>query len=127
MVFNEIHNQEVEKINVFRGMLNSWLSMTVIASIVIVQVVAVEFLGPFAHVKPLSWRLRFASILIGLTSMQIFVPLKFITSSKLIAPFLQLGGIYLSFLEEGSLQDEAQKIFFQSMNCSASSFNLSEI
>ncbi|XP_057487565.1 calcium-transporting ATPase 4, plasma membrane-type-like [Actinidia eriantha] len=84
-VFNEINYQEVEKINVLRGMLNSWHSVTVIAAIVIVQVVAVEFLGPFAHIKPLGWRLWFVSIVIGFASMRIFVLLKCITSFKLRA------------------------------------------
>ncbi|GFY84749.1 autoinhibited Ca(2+)-ATPase, isoform 4 [Actinidia rufa] len=56
-VFNEINSQEIEKINVFRGLLDSWVFATGIACIVVCQIVVVEFLGPFAHTKPLGWRL----------------------------------------------------------------------
>ncbi|PSS33563.1 Calcium-transporting ATPase [Actinidia chinensis var. chinensis] len=96
-VFNEINYQEVEKINVLCGMLNSWHSMTVIAAIVIVQVVAVEFLGPFAHIKPLGWRLWFASIVIGFASMRIFVLLKCIISFKLRATIFSWKGYFRPF------------------------------
>ncbi|KAL7194457.1 hypothetical protein ACSBR1_034806 [Camellia fascicularis] len=81
-VFNRINSLEVEKINVFRGMLNSWLFVTVIASIMIFQVVVVEFLGSFAHTKPLGWQLWFISILIGFVSMRIAVLLKCIYPSN---------------------------------------------
>ncbi|GFY84748.1 autoinhibited Ca(2+)-ATPase, isoform 4 [Actinidia rufa] len=83
-VFNEINSREIEKINVFRGLLDSWVFATGIACIVVCQVVAVEFLGPFAHTKPLGWRLWFVCILIGFLSMPVSVLLKCITASKLV-------------------------------------------
>ncbi|PSS33551.1 Calcium-transporting ATPase [Actinidia chinensis var. chinensis] len=94
-VFNEINSREVEKINVFHGMLNSWLFASGIACIVICQVVAVEFLGPFAHTKPLGWRLWFVSILIGFLSMPISVLLKCITLSKLVTAINRCKGYVL--------------------------------
>lgn len=84
-MFNVINSREVEKINVFRGMLNCWLFVTVLGSILILHVVAVEFLWTFAHIKPLGWRLWFVSILIGFASMLIAVLLKCITRLKLVA------------------------------------------
>ncbi|GFS36939.1 autoinhibited Ca(2+)-ATPase, isoform 4 [Actinidia rufa] len=75
-VFNEINSREIE---------NSRLFPTGIACIVICQVVAVEFLGPFADTKPLGWRFWFVNILIGFLSMPVSVLLKCITSSKLVA------------------------------------------
>ncbi|KAL7169085.1 hypothetical protein ACSBR2_034170 [Camellia fascicularis] len=81
-VFNRINSLEVEKINVFHGMPRGWLFVTVIASIMIFQVVVVEFLGSFAHTKPLGWQLWFISILIGFVSMPIAVLLKYIYPSK---------------------------------------------
>ncbi|GFS31361.1 autoinhibited Ca(2+)-ATPase, isoform 4 [Actinidia rufa] len=83
-VFNEINSQEIEKINVFRGLLDSWVFATGIACIVVCQIVVVEFLGPFAHTKPLGWRLWFVSVLIGFLSMPVSVLLKCITASKLV-------------------------------------------
>ncbi|XP_057487667.1 calcium-transporting ATPase 4, plasma membrane-type-like isoform X2 [Actinidia eriantha] len=83
-VFNEINSREIEKINVFRGLLDSWVFATGIACIVVCQVVVVEFLGPFAHTKPLGWRLWFVSVLIGFLSMPVSVLLKCITASKLV-------------------------------------------
>ena len=94
-MFNEINSREIEKINVFRGLLDSWVFATGIACIVVCQVVAVEFLGPFAHTKPLGWRLWFVSILIGFLSMPISVLLKCITLSKLVTAINRWKGYVL--------------------------------
>ncbi|GFY84751.1 autoinhibited Ca(2+)-ATPase, isoform 4 [Actinidia rufa] len=83
-VFNEINSREIEKINVFRGLLDSWVFATAIVCVVVCQVVAVEFLGPFAHTTPLGWRLWVVSILLGFLSMPVSVLLKCITASKLV-------------------------------------------
>ncbi|KAA8517155.1 hypothetical protein F0562_017448 [Nyssa sinensis] len=75
-VFNEINCRDVEKLNVFHGMFNSWLFVTVIFSEVAFQVVIVEYLGFMANTVPLSWKLWLFSILIGSISMVVAVGIK---------------------------------------------------
>lgn len=77
-VFNEINSREMEKINVFRGILNSWIFTGVMVSTIIFQAIMVECLGKFANTVPLSWQLWVLSILIGSLSLIIGVVLKFI-------------------------------------------------
>ncbi|KAK7336525.1 hypothetical protein VNO77_17068 [Canavalia gladiata] len=86
-VFNEINSRDIEKINVFRGMFDSWIFMLIIFATVIFQVVIVEFLGTFASTVPLNWQFWLLSVLIGAVSMPIAAILKCIpvqrdTSSK---------------------------------------------
>ncbi|KAL0007033.1 hypothetical protein SO802_008535 [Lithocarpus litseifolius] len=85
-VFNEINSRDMEKINVFRGIFDSWIFLIVIISTVAFQFIIVEFLGTFADTVPLSWELWLASILIGAASLIIAVVLKCIPvrESKLI-------------------------------------------
>ncbi|KAM3686014.1 hypothetical protein ACB098_11G167500 [Castanea mollissima] len=85
-VFNEINSRDMEKINVFRGIFDSWIFLIVILSTVAFQFIIVEFLGTFADTVPLSWELWLASILIGAASLIIAVVLKCIPvrESKLI-------------------------------------------
>ncbi|TKY53381.1 putative calcium-transporting ATPase 11 [Spatholobus suberectus] len=75
-VFNEINSREIEKINIFRGMFESWIFFTVIFSTVVFQVVIVELLGAFASTVPLSWQLWLFSAVIGAISMPIAAILK---------------------------------------------------
>ncbi|CAO2831693.1 unnamed protein product [Amaranthus hypochondriacus] len=75
-VFNEINSRQIEKINVFRGMLSSWIFIGVMVSTVAFQAVIVEFLGTFASTVPLSWQLWLISILIGAIGMPLAVILK---------------------------------------------------
>uniref|UniRef100_A0A5B7AEI8 Calcium-transporting ATPase n=1 Tax=Davidia involucrata TaxID=16924 RepID=A0A5B7AEI8_DAVIN len=75
-VFNEINSRDMEKINIFRGMFDSWIFIGVMASTVTFQVIIVEFLGTFASTVPLSWQLWLLSILIGSVSMPVAVVLK---------------------------------------------------
>ncbi|KAI4333057.1 hypothetical protein L6164_017911 [Bauhinia variegata] len=77
-VFNEINSRDMEKINVFRGILSSWVFMMVIVSTVCFQVIIVELLGAFAETVPLSWDLWLVSVLIGAASLPMAVVLKFI-------------------------------------------------
>ncbi|XP_057438038.1 putative calcium-transporting ATPase 11, plasma membrane-type [Lotus japonicus] len=86
-VFNEINSRDIEKINIFRGMFDSWIFVAIISATVVFQVVIVEFLGAFASTVPLSWQFWLLSVLIGAISMPIAVILKCIpvernTSSK---------------------------------------------
>ncbi|KAK1317042.1 putative calcium-transporting ATPase 4, plasma membrane-type [Acorus calamus] len=75
-VFNEINSRDIEKINVLRGILNSWLFTAVLSITVVFQVIIVEFLGTFASTVHLSWQLWLASVLIGSVSMIVSIILK---------------------------------------------------
>ncbi|CAH8265578.1 unnamed protein product [Arabidopsis lyrata] len=75
-VFNEINSREIEKINVFTGMFNSWVFTWVMTVTVVFQVIIVEFLGAFASTVPLSWQHWLLSILVGSLSMIVAVILK---------------------------------------------------
>ncbi|KZV57852.1 calcium-transporting ATPase 11, plasma membrane-type-like [Dorcoceras hygrometricum] len=75
-VFNEINSRDIEKINVFRGLLGNWIFLGIIASTVVFQVIIVEFLGTFAGTVPLNWQLWLLSVLLGAVSMPIGVLLK---------------------------------------------------
>ncbi|KAA8518126.1 hypothetical protein F0562_015600 [Nyssa sinensis] len=75
-VFNEINSRDMENINIFRGMFDSWIFIGVMASTVTFQVIIVEFLGTVASTVPLSWQIWLLSILIGSVSMLVSVVLK---------------------------------------------------
>ncbi|KAA8520191.1 hypothetical protein F0562_014447 [Nyssa sinensis] len=75
-VFNEINSRDMEKINVFRGMFDSWVFLMVMVSTISFQVIIVEFLGTFADTVPLSQELWLFSILIGAVSLLVSLVLK---------------------------------------------------
>ncbi|KAK1278533.1 putative calcium-transporting ATPase 4, plasma membrane-type [Acorus gramineus] len=75
-VFNEINSRDIEKINVLRGILHSWLFTAVLSITVVFQVIIIEFLGAFASTVHLSWQLWLASVLIGSVSMIVSIILK---------------------------------------------------
>ncbi|KAM3691086.1 hypothetical protein ACJW31_09G168500 [Castanea mollissima] len=75
-VFNNINCREIEKINIFRGMFNSWILLGVMVGTVAFQVIMVEFLGDFASTVPLSWQLWSLSVLLGSVSLLVAVILK---------------------------------------------------
>ncbi|BFG38038.1 hypothetical protein CerSpe_243120 [Prunus speciosa] len=75
-VFNEINSRDIEKINIFVGMFDSWVFLGVMVCTVAFQVIIVEFLGAFASTVPLSWQLWLLSILLGSISMLLAVVLK---------------------------------------------------
>ncbi|XP_027912992.1 putative calcium-transporting ATPase 11, plasma membrane-type [Vigna unguiculata] len=75
-VFNEINSRDIEKINVFRGMFDSWIFLSIIFATVAFQVVIVEFLGTFASTVPLNWQFWVLSVLIGAVSIPIAAILK---------------------------------------------------
>ncbi|KAL8098298.1 calcium-transporting ATPase 4, plasma membrane-type-like [Apium graveolens] len=81
-VFNEINSRDMEKINIFRGMFDSWVFMIVMVSTVTFQIIIVEFLGTFAETVPLSKDLWIASILMGAVSLPIGALLKLISVSS---------------------------------------------
>lgn len=76
--FNEISSREMEKINVFKGILQNYVFVTVLACTVIFQIIIVEFLGTFASTSPLSWQQWFVSVSLGFLGMPISAALKFI-------------------------------------------------
>ncbi|KAK9987374.1 hypothetical protein SO802_032325 [Lithocarpus litseifolius] len=75
-VFNNINSREIEKINIFRGMFDSWIFLGVMVGTVAFQVIMVEFLGDFASTVPLSWQLWLLSVLLGSVSLLVAVILK---------------------------------------------------
>ncbi|CAN1813830.1 Calcium-transporting ATPase 4, plasma membrane-type [Linum perenne] len=75
-VFNEINSRDMEKLNVFRGILDSWVFLGVLLVTVLFQVVMVELLGTFADTVPLSWKLWGFSVLIGALSLVVAPILK---------------------------------------------------
>ncbi|XP_061339000.1 calcium-transporting ATPase 4, plasma membrane-type-like isoform X4 [Gastrolobium bilobum] len=81
-VFNEINSRDIEKINIFRGMFDSWIFLLIIFATVVFQVVIVEFLGAFASTVPLNWQMWLLSVLIGAVSMPIAAILKCIPVEK---------------------------------------------
>ncbi|XP_076941593.1 putative calcium-transporting ATPase 11, plasma membrane-type [Bidens hawaiensis] len=77
-VFNEINSRDMEKINVIKGMFDSWVFMIVMVCTVTFQIIIVELLGTFASTIPLSGNLWLASILMGAVSLPVGVVLKYI-------------------------------------------------
>ena len=84
-VFNEINSRDIEKINIFRGMFDSWIFLLIIFATVAFQVVIVEFLGAFASTVPLSWQFWLLSVLIGAISMPLAVIVKCIPVERKIS------------------------------------------
>ncbi|KAL6124971.1 hypothetical protein ACLB2K_077479 [Fragaria x ananassa] len=81
LVFNEINSRDMEKINVFGGMFQSYTFMVVMICTVVFQILIIEFLGTFAQTVPLRWELWLASVLIGAISLLVAIVLKCIPVS----------------------------------------------
>lgn len=81
-MFNEINSRDMEKINVFRGIFDSWMFVGVMVITVAFQVIIIEFLGRFASTVPLSWQYWLFCILIGAISMPVAVLVKLIPVPK---------------------------------------------
>lgn len=77
-VFNEISSREMEKINVFKGILKNYVFVAVLSCTVLFQIVIIEFLGTFANTTPLTWQQWFVSILFGFLGMPVAAALKLI-------------------------------------------------
>ncbi|KAI4327354.1 hypothetical protein L6164_019826 [Bauhinia variegata] len=75
-VFNEISSREMEKINVFKGILNNHVFAGVLTATVISQIIIVEFLGTFANTTPLTLSQWLICIFIGFLGMPIAAFLK---------------------------------------------------
>lgn len=68
----------MEKINVFKGILDNYVFVSVLSCTVIFQVIIIEFLGTFANTHPLTWQQWSASILLGFLGMPIAAAVKMI-------------------------------------------------
>ncbi|XXG64810.1 hypothetical protein AAC387_Pa05g2663 [Persea americana] len=77
-VFNEVSSREMEKINVFKGMLKNYLFVGVLTTTVLFQIIIIEFLGDFANTAPLTLTQWFASVILGFLGMPIAAAIKMI-------------------------------------------------
>ncbi|XP_047335151.1 calcium-transporting ATPase 2, plasma membrane-type-like [Impatiens glandulifera] len=77
-LFNEISSREMEKINVFKGILDNYIFVGVLSSTAIFQIIIIEFLGTFANTTPLSLQQWYFSIVIGFLGMPIAALLKLV-------------------------------------------------
>lgn len=74
-----INSREMEKINVFSGILNNYMLMGVVTSTTVFQIVMVQFLGIYANTTPLSLSQWSGSILFGFIGMPVAAALKMIS------------------------------------------------
>ena len=77
-VFNEVSSREMEKINVFEGILNNNVFIVVLSSTVIFQFIIIQFLGDFANTTPLTFNQWITCIFIGFIGMPIAAIVKMI-------------------------------------------------
>ncbi|KAL5219282.1 hypothetical protein ABZP36_019966 [Zizania latifolia] len=77
-VFNEVSSREMERINVFEGILNNNVFVAVLSSTVIFQFIIVQFLGDFANTSPLTFKQWINCIFIGFIGMPIAAVVKLI-------------------------------------------------
>jgi P-type Ca2+ transporter type 2C len=77
-VFNEVSSREMERINVFEGILDNNVFVAVLSSTVIFQLIIIQFLGDFANTTPLSFMQWIYCIIIGFIGMPIAAAVKMI-------------------------------------------------
>ncbi|KAA8537850.1 hypothetical protein F0562_027570 [Nyssa sinensis] len=75
-VFNEVSSRDMEKINVFKGILNNYVFVAVLACTVLFQIIIIEFLGAFANTCPLTFQQWFVSVSLGFLGMPIAAAIK---------------------------------------------------
>ncbi|XP_047943835.1 putative calcium-transporting ATPase 11, plasma membrane-type [Salvia hispanica] len=75
-VFNEINSRDMEQINIFRGILSSWIFIMIMVSTVGFQVVMVQVLCKFAGTVPLNGKLWAVSVLLGAVGLVVGALLK---------------------------------------------------
>ncbi|KAF4368665.1 hypothetical protein F8388_003366 [Cannabis sativa] len=76
--FNEISSREMEKINVFKGIMQNYVFVSVLSCTIIFQIIIVEFLGTFASTSPLSLQQWVVSVILGFLGMPVAAALKMI-------------------------------------------------
>ncbi|KAB1204038.1 Calcium-transporting ATPase 1, chloroplastic [Morella rubra] len=77
-VFNEISSRDMEKINVFEGIMENYVFILVLTCTVLFQIIIIEFLGTFASTTPLSLQQWFVTVFLGFLGMPIAAALKMI-------------------------------------------------
>ncbi|XP_010549278.1 PREDICTED: calcium-transporting ATPase 1, chloroplastic [Tarenaya hassleriana] len=77
-VFNEISSREMEKTNVFKGILKNYVFVGVLTCTVVFQIIIVEILGAFADTTPLTSAQWLVTVLLGFLGMPISAALKMI-------------------------------------------------
>ncbi|KAL6858909.1 hypothetical protein ACP4OV_017911 [Aristida adscensionis] len=77
-VFNEVSSREMERVNVFQGILNNNVFIAVLGSTVLFQFIIIQFLGDFANTTPLTFKQWMTCIFIGFIGMPIAVVMKMI-------------------------------------------------
>uniref|UniRef100_M1AZW2 Calcium-transporting ATPase 2, plasma membrane-type n=1 Tax=Solanum tuberosum TaxID=4113 RepID=M1AZW2_SOLTU len=75
-LFNEVNSREMEKIEVWEGLLDNYVFVTVIGVTLFFQIIIIEYLGTFANTTPLSFAQWFVSVFFGFLGMPIAVLLK---------------------------------------------------
>ncbi|KAK4347897.1 hypothetical protein RND71_034236 [Anisodus tanguticus] len=75
-LFNEVNSREMEKVEVWEGILDNYVFVTVIGVTLFFQIIIIEYLGTFANTIPLSLGQWFLSVFFGFLGMPISVGLK---------------------------------------------------
>ncbi|XP_009787048.2 calcium-transporting ATPase 2, plasma membrane-type-like [Nicotiana tabacum] len=75
-LFNEVNSREMEKVEVWEGILDNYVFVTVIGATLFFQIIIIEYLGTFANTTPLSFGQWFLSVFFGFLGMPIAVGLK---------------------------------------------------
>ncbi|XP_062098690.1 calcium-transporting ATPase 1-like [Humulus lupulus] len=76
--FNEISSREMEKINVFKGIMQNYVFVSVLSCTIIFQIIIIEFLGTFASTSPLSLQQWVVTVVLGFLGMPVAAALKMI-------------------------------------------------
>ncbi|KAI4316617.1 hypothetical protein L6164_024581 [Bauhinia variegata] len=77
-VFNEISSREMEKVNVFEGILKNYVFVAVLTCTILFQIIIIEYVGTYANTHPLSLKQWFGSVFLGFLGMPIAAALKLI-------------------------------------------------
>lgn len=75
-LFNEINSREMEKVEVWEGMLDNYVFVVVISVTLVFQIIIIEYLGTFASTTPLTFWQWFVSVFFGFLGMPVAVALK---------------------------------------------------
>ncbi|XP_078435609.1 calcium-transporting ATPase 10, plasma membrane-type-like [Wolffia australiana] len=77
-LFNEISSREMEKVDVFKGILKNNVFVGVLAFTAVFQFIIIQFLGDFANTTPLSLTQWLVCLLIGFLGMPVAAVIKLI-------------------------------------------------
>lgn len=77
-MFNEISSRELDKINVFKGILDNNVFVGVLGSTVLFQIIIVELLGSFANTHHLTCHQWLLSMFFGAMGMIVSAILKLV-------------------------------------------------